>query len=422
VRGQPYVPYVRWYTGKSLEYDLICPACAVEREAGHETRTADICVECRDWLVDEVGDLRGAKGRPGILERPERIEQSIDETHVPESFGAVVDVAAIGGEPSIWVALGEHGRLARVNLSTKEWTDVGWLEVATEPVSEPWSGRVLTPHLHVAHSGEFLAVVDDYGKRGAVFAMGESRPRALLDGGDYHQETVPFSFAFAEHQGRCVFIHRTDWNRLDVSDAVTGTVLTERGPTRYVRGEERPDHYLDYFHGRLAVSPNGRYIFDDGWVWHPVGIAIAFDLEKWLNANVWESEDGDSNRSLAARAYYWDHAMCWIGSDLVAVGGIGEDDDHIVDGARIFSMGEPVVANRQYRGRYAPERNTFAGPAGKFFSDGSRLFSSGESGLSVWDVSAGARISRIEGFRPSHQHPAGELIELRDSTLFRWSY
>jgi len=117
-------------------------------------------------------------------------------------------------------------------------------------------------------------------------------------------ETVPFSFGFASWQGRVVVIHRTAWNRLDVSDASTGQFLSERGPTGYQAGEQRPQHYLDYFHGALYLSPKGTRILDDGWVWHPVGIPAVWSVEQWLSGKVWESEDGETRREVCARTYY----------------------------------------------------------------------------------------------------------------------
>jgi hypothetical protein len=38
---------------------------------------------------------------------------------------------------------------------------------------------------------------------------------------------VPFSVAFALDGERTLVVHRTDWNRLDISDAATGARLTE---------------------------------------------------------------------------------------------------------------------------------------------------------------------------------------------------
>lgn len=85
-----------------------------------------------------------------------------------------------------------------------------------------------------------------------------------LDRGDYHEEHCNFPLAFFENRGRLLMVHGTDWNRLDVSDPVTGTLLTERSLTSYQDGQQQPDHYLDYFHCGLAVSPNREFVADNG--------------------------------------------------------------------------------------------------------------------------------------------------------------
>ncbi|MEZ4446946.1 MAG: hypothetical protein R3B72_48145 [Polyangiaceae bacterium] len=264
----------------------------------------------------------------------------------------------------------------------------------------------------MSRDGRSAAVVNDYGRQGQVIDLRHGRVTMQLDGGDYHPDTVPFSAAFVDVGGRSLLAHRTSWNRLDLSDPRDGALLTARGPTSYRRGEERPEHYLDYFHGALRVSPSHRRIADDGWVWHPIGVVTTWELEPWL-ADPWESEDGASRGSLCARDYYWDHALCWIDDDVIAVGGIGEDDAWIIDGARIFDAST---------GR---ERLAFAGPGGTFFSDGASLYASDEGGLSRWDPRDGHRTGHVPGFRPTHHHrAAGELVSLQGSagrwTLVRW--
>ena len=52
-----------------------------------------------------------------------------------------------------------------------------------------------------------------------------SRPTLHLDGGVYHENTVPFSACFVPFQGRDVLVHRTAWNRLDAADPATGKSL-----------------------------------------------------------------------------------------------------------------------------------------------------------------------------------------------------
>ena len=109
--------------------------------------------------------------------------------------------------------------------------------------------------------------------------------------------------------------------------------------------------------------------------------------------------------------------MCWLDSDRICLGGIG-DDDWIIDGARIFTAAESDAS-----GRLARELDAFAGPSGDFFADGRRLFSAADDALAVWDVEAGALVARIEGFRPSRQHVRGrELVQISGERLLRWRY
>jgi hypothetical protein len=218
-------------------------------------------------------------------------------------------------------------------------------------------------------------------------------------------------------------IHRTDWNRLDVSDPSTGKSLTERPLTSYRQGEERPAHDLDYFHGALHVSPNDIHILDDGWVWHPVGIPTSWELRPWLDGNVWESEDGPTRKQICGRGYYWDQAMVWLDDSRLAIGGLGDDDEYMVAGARIFDLTatEKRTDRLSYDPRQPREVIAFAGPTGLFFSEEGVLFSADETGLSRWDVSQGSRTGHLEGFCPTHHHQgAHELVQVVEGNLVRW--
>jgi hypothetical protein len=206
-------------------------------------------------------------------------------------------------------------------------------------------------------------------------------------------------------------VHRTAWNRLDVSDALTGRLLTPREPTSYQRDEPRPEHYLDYFHGALRSSPGGRWLADDGWVWAPVGIPRVWDLRRWLDEYRWESEDGATLKYLCQRDYHWNTPMCWIGEDLLAVSGIGTDDVAMLDGARVFDVATGA------------ELVTFPGPRGAFFAAGRRLYTAGPDGLEIWDPFTGHRTGTVPGFVPTAHHPgSGELASIGDAVLRRWQY
>lgn len=250
----------------------------------------------------------------------------------------VLDIAPISdARGSQWLVLDDTGVLSRLHADEGTCGAVGRIPLITEPAQPLWNNRALTPRLYVADGGHFAALVNDYGRRGVVVSIADSTITLQLDGGDYHPETVPFSFAFLNDDGRTLVLHRTAWNRLDISDAASGELLTARGPTRYRSGETRPEHYLDYFHGRLILSPDGTRVVDDGWVWHPVGIPRVWSVRAWLDGNPWESEDGPSKLALCARDYYWDHATCWIGPGRIALSGLGDDDLEMIDGARLFA-------------------------------------------------------------------------------------
>lgn len=200
--------------------------------------------------------------------------------------------------------------------------------------------------------------------------------------------------------------------------------MTVRAPTSYRRGEDRPDHYLDYFHGALHVSPNSIHIADDGWVWAPVGVPTTWNLETWISSNVWESEDGPTRKTICARDYYWDHALTWVDDHRIAVGGIGDDDKDMIDGARIFDVSSSGNGGVRWRADlpWPREQIAFAGPTGSFFSKGRALFSSDQCGLSRWDMNDGSRTGYLQGFQPTHHHRgAHELVQVVDDALVRWA-
>lgn len=336
----------------------------------------------------------------------------------------IIDFAPVNqASQSIWLMLAKDGRLLRHDAEDNKSELVGQINLPSESATDSFQGHTLAARLHASHDGSFAAVVNDYGRYGQVIDLRSGKITLNLDGEDYCSETVPFSLSFVSWQGRVVVIHRADWNRLDVSDASSGQLLTERGPTAYQKGEPRPEHYLDYFHGALHLSPMGTRILDDGWVWHPVGIPSVWSVEKWLSENVWESEDGKTRREVCARENYWDHGIAWLDEETVAIGGIG-DDNEIVDGARIFDITKTGPAGDKWRSdwNWAREITAFTGPTGRFFSDGKWLYSASEAGLSRWDPKTGIQTGHIDNFNPTHHHlGTGELAQLSEGKIVRWS-
>jgi hypothetical protein len=287
--------------GEDIKTEILCVTCADDRENGRPVDIKPVCEECYKYLIEEIVDLVGCRGKSGILTRPEVFDSTLKSSALPKQIGTVVDIAPINQEMhAVWLLLAESGAIIRWDADTGDWLHLGAVNVPVEPDHKPYDGHVLRRRLHASGNGNFVAVVNDYGRYGQIMDLRSGKVTIVLDGGEYCHETVPFSFAFAEVKGRLIAIHRTDWNRLDISDPATGELLTDRNPTAWHQGKEQPEHHLDYFHGAIYVNPNGAYIADDGWVWHPVGIPNVWSLERWLTDNVWESEDGPTRIELCA--------------------------------------------------------------------------------------------------------------------------
>lgn len=421
---EPWIRYLKWYGGSGLAAELLCLSCSESREKGAQVAVAAVCQECFTHVTTEVGALAGIRGKAGIVTRCEPFDATLVRTELPDQIGPIVDIAPIqDSRRSDWLLLTADNTLVRLNADTLEWRALARATHQPESDREPWNGRPSKPRLHVDQRGEFAALVNDYGRYGQIVDLQRGKVTLALDGGDYHENTVPFSFAFARLRDRTVAIHRTEWNRLDISDPATGELLTARD-TRYLEGQERPAHYLDYFHGALCVSPRSGHILDDGWVWHPVGVPTTWSLDRWMFENVWESEQGPTKQDVCAREYYWGDAVCWIDESRLALAGIGDDDAVMIAGARVFDITAEAEARSGLRVddlRGPRELIAISGPAGEFFSDGTVLYSSNETGLSRWSLDDGARTGHLESFRPTHHHRgAGELVQLVDRTFVRW--
>ncbi|MGH9886370.1 MAG: hypothetical protein ACREBE_12625 [bacterium] len=414
---------MRWYLGVGLEMEVLCVPCADLRQAGTAVTASRVCQDCFTHAIEDIANLVGIRGAPGVAERAAPFATTLMTTALPAELGRIADLAPLhDASGSTWLVLTASGALARFDAGTRAWSPIAECSVRAEPDHEPWCDHALRRRLHVSSRGDFAAVVNDYGRHGEVYDLRSGRVTMTLDGGDYHPETVPFSLAFFDARGRTVVIHRSDWNRLDLSDPASGKLLSARESPRYGEDRKQPPHYLDYFHGALVVDPSGTRVVDDGWIWHPVGVPVVFSLARWHTENVWESEDGPTRLDLCARNYYWDHAIAWLDDHRVVVAGIGDDDAEMIPGARIFDVtqrGNPSPGWSPHL-PWARELLAFAGPSGQFFCEGGWLFSSSDTGLSRWDPTTGERTAQLAGFCPTHHHRAArELVQVVDRHLVR---
>lgn len=420
---ESYINSVKWFVGRSLETEYICVQCAEARERGQIIDTALVCEDCFEHTTENMVDFIRFGGTPEVKSISIPFDNSIITTVVPSECNPIIEIASFDDDGrSSWLLLTEDGKLWRFNADTNEALLVGSTIFLKRPKSNNSSRRISKPRLLASHDGRFAAIVNDYDQYGQVIDLTTGKVTLELDGGTYHPDTVPFSIVFSVWRGNVVVIHRSDWNRLDISEAETGLLLTDRASPQYKKGEETA-HYLNYFHGALHLSPGKTRILDDGWIWQPYGMPVTWSLERWLSDSVWESEDGSSRTVLCMRDD-WDTGVAWLDESTVVIGGIGEVNLDLIDGARIFD----VSASPSYDSVAQPhwqitghEIFSFAGPSGRFYSDGKWLYSAGKNEMSRWNPKTGVRTGKIENFCPSYHHvSAGELVQLCDGKLLRW--
>jgi len=330
----------------------------------------------------------------------------------------IVDTCTVQAGYGHLLVLTADGSLHGVDLDTGRPTTLCSLSLPPLP---PATGRAAsgTPayRLHAAPDGRYAAIVTDYGRHGLVVDLATGAPTMQLDGGDYYPHTVPFSACFLRHRDRTIFVHRTAWNRLDAADPASGASLTARDIEPYTN-DDRPAHFLDYFHGRLVPSPDGSRLFDDGWVWHPVSIPRAWSVAAWLDANPFESEDGASVVDLTQRDD-WDTPACWIDNRHIAYWGLADwDEDEFAEtgqdaGVRILDVTVALQSNDR-RIPMATEPHQIGG----LFSDGASLYVATPAGTTIWRIASGAPLGALPGFVARRHDPVrGSLIAFDAGTI-----
>ncbi len=405
----------RWYLGTRMDHELLCPICVGNRADGVDVPIKDICNECHDGVIKVWGDEQPHLGEPEVVNRPQAVDARLVATEL--AVDSIADIAIARDIPNTTFVLTAEGQIIRVDHGSNSALSQGSVPLgsAQQPGAAPRPVR--KPKLHVSANGEYAAVVTDFGQSGSVVNLSQQRVTMKLDGDDQTIDSVPFSLAFSEYGGDTVLIHRTKWNRLDVSNPADGTLMTERTVPPFVEGDDQWKK-LDYFHGKLFISPDGNSVLNDGWNWEPVGRPIVWSVLAWLRDNEWESEHGRTRRTIPHQNHYWNQGFCWIDNRHIAVEGIGHPDDEMINGVRIFDI-TPTDVDTEF----AREVNVFAGPSGQLFADGDQLFTSDASGLGIWSISQGALTGRISAFSPiAHSVLDRTLIDIKNGSLRRWRY
>ncbi|MFD7555665.1 hypothetical protein ACFV9E_14155 [Streptomyces sp. NPDC059835] len=181
-------------------------------------------------------------------------------------------------------------------------------------------------------SGRWTVVYEERGTK-ALLLDGQRIAREL-DRSHYSARDYDYPVALgALPDGREVLVHcPEEYNVLEVEDAASGERLTS--------GPREP---RDFFHSRLAVSPDGRRLLSAGWVWSPFGLVSAYDLEAAAaNPSLLDGQGAPGNAALDAEV----SSACRLDSDRLAVAandwdlGAGEADG---EDQRALGVREPAV-------------------------------------------------------------------------------
>jgi hypothetical protein len=127
--------------------------------------------------------------------------------------------------------------------------------------------RVIT-----SKNGQYTLLYTNLGTKGLLL----SKPNEVLrevNRSYYCADVYEYPAIFCETGGRTFLVHcPLKYCRLDFEDVETGEILTNT-PNRNPR---------DFFHSRLEISPDGRFLISKGWVWHPLDVIAFYKIEDCL--------------------------------------------------------------------------------------------------------------------------------------------
>jgi hypothetical protein len=118
-----------------------------------------------------------------------------------------------------------------------------------------------------APEGQYAALYTALGTKGLILKNGKHVRE--INRSYYCANSYEYPIALGRlADGRDVIAHCPDaYNRIEIEELESGLCLTTRD-----------SESSDFFHSRLQISPDGRYLLSAGWVWHPWSSMKVFDL------------------------------------------------------------------------------------------------------------------------------------------------
>jgi len=231
-------------------------------------------------------------------------------------------IAASDKEEGLYALYGD-GRLFIMDTITKtlkELAELPNIQTISKGLGDGRSeGKEL--EISIAYHHPYICVTERFGVNAALYSLDSGIVR-YLQREDYHCDVSSYSVGFLELNGRILIICQTQWNRLDIFDAETGGNLTEREIYHRDTGRKAKEgdslngnkNYMDYFHSRLHISPDGKYFLSNGWHWHPMGVIYLFETAEFLRTY----ETGSISTHFLA-PYNWDRPCTFIDNETFVI-------------------------------------------------------------------------------------------------------
>lgn len=161
--------------------------------------------------------------------------------------------------------------------------------------------------------GNYSVIYERYGTKGLILNRGNlvreiNRSYYCADAYEY-----PVCFLRLKSNEYAIAHCPNDYNVIEIENAETGRVLT-------MKNRET----IDFFHSRLEVSPNQKWLLSAGWIWHPLDSIQLYDIASDLGDPKRYAPFGGGNMGDVA---LWEiNNATFIGDSKLLISGTGDQE------------------------------------------------------------------------------------------------
>ena len=165
------------------------------------------------------------------------------------------------------------------HINTIDWFDdevIDWNSAGTQYLKDGTVNQLKECHFGFkcdrsisSSNGEYAFIYQNLRTKGILLKNGEILRE--INRSFYQSEMYEFPAVFFDYDGKTYLTHCPNgYNQIDFEEVESGEIVTSV-PTRNAE---------DFFHSRLEVSHDNKYLVSKGWFWHPFDTLKLFDIEK----------------------------------------------------------------------------------------------------------------------------------------------